>query len=408
LLILMLPGCRRDTAEKPASPPPVEESFTLALEPATAPAQIESGQAQLTSSPRGVVLSWIERKDPSATLRFSERASGAWSPPKTVASNDNWFISDADVPSVLRMSDGTLVAATNPSIDVRIEAYELRLAYSRDDGKTWSAPISPHHDGTRTQHGFGSLFEMPGPALGLVWLDGRDQDANTTDPQGGSMRLYFTSFDKGWKQSPETVIDARTCECCQTAAVMTDDGPLTAFRDRTEQEVRDIQVARLEGSKWTPAAPVHRDNWTIDACPVNGPALSAKGRSAAIAWFSAAGGDGHAYAAFSADAGRTWSAPIRLDDDTSLGNVDIELLDDGSAIASWVEFTSERAQFRVRLIKPTGGRSKPIVVAGSGEARVSGYPRIARQGRELVLAWTESGGTGPASQRVKVAVGTLK
>ena len=222
------------------------------------------------------------------------------------------------------------------------------------------------------------------------------------------MRLYFTSFDASWKQSAESQVDARTCECCQTAAVMTDDGPLTAFRDRTDMEVRDVQVARLGGGKWTVPVLVHRDNWQIEACPVNGPGLSARGRSAAVAWFTAVGDVGHAYAAFSADAGRTWGEPIRLDDDMSTGNVDIEMLDDGSAMASWVEFTGERAQFRVRLVKPDGGRSTPVVVAGTGKGRISGYPRIARHRQDLVLAWTESDGTGPASQRVKVATAKLR
>ena len=86
-------------------------------------------------------------------------------PAKTIASSDHWFISDADVPTVMRMSDGTLVAATYPLIDFQLEAYDLRLSYSRDDGKTWSRPIAPHHDKTKTQHGFASLFEMPDACL---------------------------------------------------------------------------------------------------------------------------------------------------------------------------------------------------------------------------------------------------
>ena len=47
---------------------------------------------------------------------------------------------------------------------------------STDDGRTWSAPISPHHDTAQTQHGFGSLFDLPGGGFGLVWLDGRGID----------------------------------------------------------------------------------------------------------------------------------------------------------------------------------------------------------------------------------------
>jgi hypothetical protein len=152
---------------------------------------------------------------------------------------------------------------------------------------------------------------------------------------------------------------------------------------------------------------VHADNWRIEACPVNGPALAARGRTVAVAWFTAAGNDGHAYAAFSQDAGRTWGEPIRLDDHTSLGRVDIELLDEGSAVATWVEFANERAQLSVRQVKPSRERSKAVVVAGASDRRVRGYPRLARAGKDLVFAWTESG-DGPGPQQIKAAVGKMK
>jgi hypothetical protein len=333
-------------------------------------------------------------------------SGGAWTPATTVASSSGWFISDADVPTVMRMSDGTIVAATYPSVDVSIEAYDLRLSYSKDEGKTWSRPLAPHHDKTKTQHGFATLFEMPDRTLGMVWLDGRDQELNKTAPDGGSMAVYFASFDPSWKQTAESSVDARVCECCQTAAVMTGDGPLVAFRNRTDKEVRDIHVTRLDQGKWAEAQPVHTDNWTIDACPVNGPALSARGRTVAAAWFTAVGDTGHAYAAFSQDAGRTWGSPIRLDDATSTGHVDIELLDDGSAAATWVEFADERAQFRVREVKPSGERSQPTVIAGQSEARVSGYPRISRVGDDLVFAWTET--SGESQSRVRAATGKMR
>jgi len=70
------------------------------------------------------------------------------------------------------------------------------------------------------------------------------------------------------------------------------------------------------------------------ACPINGPALSAKGRNVAIAWYTVKDDQGHAYVAFSRDAGRSFSEPIRLDDKASLGRVDVELLRDRSALAS--------------------------------------------------------------------------
>ncbi len=414
LLAAIVGGCRRTEPTKPPAETPVESAFPLKVEPLGAPVQGNSGQPQLTASDRGVVLSWLEQTDTTATLKFSELTGSSWTAAKTVASSDGWFVTDADVPTVMRKRDGTLVATTYPSVDPAIEAYDLRFSYSRDEGKTWSQPVSPHHDGTKAQHGFASLFEMGDGALGMIWLDGRVPE---------SMSVYFAAFDAAWKQTAETSVNARVCECCPTAATMTAEGPLVAFRDRSNQEIRDIHVARVEhpstalgagpstplgaGGTWTDAVPIHADNWRIEACPVNGPALSARGRTVAAAWFSATGNNGHAYAAFSQDAGRTWGDPIRLDDETSLGRVDIELLDDGSALATWVEFANERAQLRARHIKAPRERSAAATIAGAGEPRLRGYPRLSRNGNTLVFAWTESG-DGPGPGAVRTAVARLK
>ena len=381
----------------PAAAPPLS-TWSVQLEPLTLPATGVTSQPQMTLSTRGLILSWMEQDEATFTLRFAERAGTAWSQPRTVASSTGWFVSAADVPTVMRMSDGTLVATIYPATELALEAYDLRLSYSRDDGKTWARPLSPHHDGTKTQHGFATPFELPDRSLGLVWLDGRDQELNTTDPQGGSMALYYARFDPTWKQTAEALVNPRVCECCQTAVATTDDGAVVAFRDRSPREIRDINVSRLEQGAWTPERPLHVDGWEIEACPVNGPALSARGRRVAAAWFTVKNDTGQAFAAFSADGGRTWGEPIRLDDGVAMGQVDVEMLEDGSAVATWVEFADQHSQFRLRHVTASGARSASIIVAGQGSGRVSGYPRIAQQGNELVLAWTEGAGDGGDTQ----------
>src|SRR5262249_48005233 len=152
--------------------------------------------------------------------------------------------------------------------------------------------------------------------------------------------------DAGWRQTTEMTIDPRVCECCSTAAVVTSDGILTAYRNRSDDEIRDIYVSRLAEGRWSEPAVVHADNWRIPACPINGPALSASGRNVAIAWYTAKEERGHTYVAFSSDAGRTFSEPIRVDEYASLGRVDVELLPDGSALATWIEVADGRSQFR--------------------------------------------------------------
>src|SRR5206468_914738 len=108
-------------------------------------------------------------------------------------------------------------------------------------------------------------------------------------------------------------------------------------------------------------------------------------------------------ASFSQDAGKTFGAPIRIDDVGAVGRVDAQLLADGSAAVSWIEFAEQRAQFKTRRVERTGVKSASIAVAGIAAGRASGYPRLARRHNELLFAWTETG----EKPQVRTAVARL-
>jgi hypothetical protein len=373
--------------------------------PLTSPAAPNSAQPQLSVQGDRVLLSWIERAGETATLRFAERTDGGWSEPRSAAAGENFFVNWADVPSVVRLQDGSLAAHWLQKSAASTYAYDVRLSFSKDDGSTWSTAVTPHHDGTHTEHGFASLFQMPGAGLGLIWLDGRQMNPDAHEKmQSGPMSVRSGVFNAGAQQTSELLVDDRVCECCPTAAAVTSAGPIVAFRNRTADEIRDIYISRFIGGKWTEPAAVHPDNWRIAACPVNGPALSARDRNVAIAWFTAVGEEGHVYAAFSTNAGETFGAPIRIDDVGAVGRVDVELLADGAAAVSWIEFANQRSEFRIRRIERSGARSGSVAVADIPGGRSSGYPRLARRGNELLFAWTEIAD----KPQVRTAVARLK
>jgi hypothetical protein len=83
--------------------------------------------------------------------------------------------------------------------------------------------------------------------------------------------------------------------------------------------------------------------------------------------------------------------------------VDVSLLEDGSAVASWIEVVEQRAEFRIRRVDPSGVKSAAMTVARIESGRGSGYPRLARNGDELVFAWTARDG----GLRVRTAVARL-
>jgi hypothetical protein len=235
---------------------------------------------------------------------------------------------------------------------------------------------------------------MPGTGLGLVWLDGRNmnsghESASADHGGSGDMSLRFASYTRDWIRTADAALDLRVCECCPTAVAVTSEGPIVAYRDRSPAEVRDIFVTRLEKGRWTEPKAVAAEGWMFPACPVNGPALAARGRNVAIAWFQAKDSDPKSLAAFSTDAGRTFGTPIRLNQDGSLGRVDIELLSDGAAAAGYIELVGGRAEFRVKRLTPAGAASAPVTIATLANSRSSGYPRMALNGEELIFAWVD-------------------
>lgn len=379
-----------------------EFSRPLTIEPLTLAAAPPSAMPRLTVTGDRAIVSWVDTLDTMATLKYAERTATGWSEPRAATSGRGWFLSSADLPSVLPLADGTLVAHWLVSTDQHREAYDLHLTFSKDKGQTWSAPTTPHHDGTKTQHGFASLLPMPGGGVRLVWLDGRQTD----DPVNDNMSVRAAVFDSSGAQTSESIVDDRVCDCCPTALALTSEGPIAAFRDRSAKEVRDIAVSRLVNGAWTAARAVHDDGWEIEACPVNGPAIAAAGRTVVVAWFTAAHDQGRAFAAFSQDAGVTFGAPVRLDDVASLGRVDVALLDDGSAVASWIEFADGRATLRIRHVDGSGRRAPAQTVSSIGAAsgRPSGYPRLVHRGQELLFAWTE---TQEGNSIVKTAAARL-
>jgi hypothetical protein len=365
---------------------------TFTVESLTSPAGANSSEPQITVQGDRLILSWLEVGTEKTTLKYAERTASGWTVPQSVYSSDSFFVNAFDVPSVRALSDGMIAAHWTESLGDESDASRVRVSWSKDRGHTWSRPASPHHDGTKTEHGFVSLFQTPGVAaasagFGLVWIDGR-----LTDPEKetGDMSLRATTYDVAGKQMLEKIVVPRICECCATASADTSEGVIVAFRNRTKDEIRDIYVERLVAGHWSAPTVVHDDDWKITACPINGPAISANGREVAVAWYTAKDDQGKAFVAFSHDAGHTFGAPIRVDDSTSLGRLGVQILADGSAAVTYNEFANKHSQFRVRKIFPTGVRSAAVTVAETSSGR---YPRVARDRNELLFSWTDGEGT---------------
>lgn len=387
----------------------------LTLRPS--PAAPGSLAPQLAASPDGrLFLSWLEPAAGNITrFRLAEWTATGWEARPDIVEGAHLFANWADVPSVFASRDGRLAAHWLEKVAPATFAYGIRVRLSSDSGRTWSPPVTPHRDDSPTEHGFLSFFDAPGGAIGMVWLDGRETaaaagaaaHASGHGHGGGAMTLRATTLAAGASGSftpgPDTLVDPRVCDCCPTAAVRTAAGAIAAYRDRSDDEVRDIAVARLEGGRWIPGGAIHADGWVIPGCPVNGPALSSADNTVAIAWFTAAGDQGRALVALSRDGGATFGRPVRVDDGEAIGRMDVEALADGSAVALWIEFKDGKADLRLRRVWPDGRIGTSIIVGPVGADRSSGYPRLVRHGAGLVLAW-RAPGQPPVIQVAMLAV----
>ena len=359
------------------------------------PAGAGSGQPNLTVSRDGkVYLSWIERLgEGKFSLRFATKEGDAWSAPRVIAEGSNWFVNWADFPSMIALPDGSLAAHWLVKSGPGIFDYDVTISRSFDGGKTWSKPFVPHRDGVKTEHGFVSLFAEKDGQLAAVWLDGREMTPGGKDDHGhghGNMTLRYVKIKRDGTLTDEAKLDARVCECCQTSAAMTAEGPVVVYRDRSDDEIRDISIVRWKAGKWTEARAVHNDGWKLSGCPVNGPSVSATGKQVAVAWFTTVNDKPQVRLAFSGDAGESFGSPITIDDGNPVGRVELLMLADGSALVCWLEKATGSGSVRARRVWPEGKMDRSITIAPNGTARSNGFPQMALTGKMLVFAWTSS------------------
>ena len=85
------------------------------------------------------------------------------------------------------------------------------------------------------------------------------------------MTIRFAQLTKNGEIINNTELDAMTYECCQTSITDSEDGPIVVYRDRSEDEIRDIYITKSILGEWDELKSAHNDNWKINGCPVNGP-----------------------------------------------------------------------------------------------------------------------------------------
>ncbi len=371
----------------------VEEAATIKM--LTSPAEDSCAEPYLFTDAKGIVhLSWVEKKGKTSTLFFSRLQNEQWSKPIAISSGNNWFVNWADYPVIASDANGNLLAHFLEKSDTAKFTYDIKLVASADAGKTWSQPTTLHDDGKKAEHGFVSIIPYNDQFM-VSWLDGRktamEGEHSGHEGHHGEMTLRGALLDKTGKKTNEWELDGRICDCCQTSIAVTDNGPVVVYRDRSDEEIRDMSIVRFVNGDpiaigWTQPKNLFPDNWKIAGCPVNGPRADAIGNNLAIAWFSMKDKNAEVKVIFSKDGGATFQQPIRIDEGKTIGRVDVVMLDKETAVVSWMEGSTIKAI----SVHADGTKDHPVTIAESSDSRSSGFPQMTKAGDQLIFGWTDS------------------
>ena len=340
---------------------PTHETSAPEINPILSPARTGSGEPYLFTDERGkTYLTWIEEKDDSSRLSYAMLQDNAWSEPQEIVKGADWFVNWADYPAIAVTKSQAMMAHILQRSGDDTYAYDVKLTTSAD-GATWHDPLLLHDDGRQAEHGFATLVPY-GDNFFVTWLDGRNTVAEGMsghEGHRGAMSIRAAILDPQGNKIEEWELDNKTCDCCQTTAAITARGPVVLYRNRSDEEVRDIAIVRWDGQQWTSPTIIYPDNWKIAGCPVNGPRVDAIGNHLAVAWFTATGEETTVKVVFSSDGGDTFGEAVRINEEKTIGRVDLVMLDEDRAAVTWME----GSQIKMRTVHSNGEKGEPVTIA---------------------------------------------
>jgi hypothetical protein len=285
----------------------------------------------------------------------------------------------------------------------------VRMARSRDGGRTFDAPSTLQSKGAGGDRGWQALaVDMEG-APHAIWLDHREMAAakheeHKGEHDGVAMAQRSALYYKG--QGPEQELFKGVCYCCKTAMAVGPKGEIVAaWRHVFAGNFRDMgfTISRDGGRSFSPLVRVSEDGWSIAGCPDDGPAIAIDASSMVhLAWPTVLNGDEGAILYSTSRDGKSFSRPVRV---PTLGapkpSHPFVMIDRrGRTIVAWDEL---RNGVRTAALR----RSIAPQTASFGEADIlddkepAMYPVTAVVSNGIVAAWTSG---PPQSSRIKVRV----
>ena len=360
------------------------------------PAEAGSKYPNLSKDNSGTIhMSWLLgiEEDISA-LRYSSFKNNRWTEVKTVRVAEDFFVNWADFASVTGYNGEVIAAHWLKEFESDVLATHVQVGFPGEDNR-WRESVTPHEDRSMTEHGFVSMLPVNQNKVLAIWLDGRKTEGRAHEEYSDvnqGMTLRSAEISSNGEVTRRNEIDQLVCDCCQTDMVAVDGGALAVYRNRTENEIRDIAISRydLETGSWSEPRIVAEDGWQINGCPVNGPRIVKTNDRVAVTWFTAANDSPRVLLARSADRGATFQEPIVIADENTIGRPDLILREDGSIYVSYIVRSDDLGYVMLRKVNPDGSTEVPLQAGVTSSARSSGFPRLVETEKGALFAWTQT------------------
>ena len=292
----------------------------------------------------------------------------------------------------------------------------LLTARSNDEGRTFAAAEPVPGSNAAGNRGWESLtVDSNGRPL-VMWLDHRDTAMTAADhsahQHGGAGAPTETDGAARAQRSQLFVggldgsVEARgvtrgVCYCCKTALAAGADGVVyAAWRHVYAGNFRDIAFAMSSdgGRSFTEPVRVSEDEWQIDGCPENGPALAVDGKRVYVIWPTLVrDGERETLKLFlsSTTDGRAFTPRVALPTVDPAYHPQLVRTPDGDLITAWDELTASGRRVRVARGRPDASGAVRFSVTTQGGDTTASNPSLAVSSSGVIAAWTS--GTGPAS-----------
>ena len=349
-----------------------------------------NAQPNLVSSNGALSLSWISSKNKNkASLHFSQFKKGKWIKPQKIANGSDWFVNWADFPAHA-INEDLIITSYLKKSDSGTYTYDVILNLQKLSGEKIKKDFLLNTDGVKAEHGFVSIIPNNNKGFFITWLDGRNTVEKKLDGHHKPMTIRFAEITNTGEVINESELDEAACDCCQTSIAMTNNGPIVVYRDRSENEERDIYTIRNINGVWEEPNQLHNDGWIINGCPVNGPKVAVNSTNLAIAWFTVVNDNPIVNVSFSKTNGDSFGTPFKLNDLDAIGRVDVAFLNNEEVIVSYMEVDDIGTYLRIKKVSVNGEISKPITVSKIDGGRNTGVPQLEIINNEIFIVWTIS------------------